>query len=1160
MPTSYTVFKEEIKTWFIDNVPTTKRILDVGPGEGTYFNLLSEVGYRIDAIEIWRPYIEQYQLREKYDNVYLGDILEFNIDTYDFIILDDVLEHIPPAEAIAFINMLELKGKEYLVAVPYTMEQGEYEGNIHETHYQADLTPELMKERYPSLECLYSNQWYGYYCSVNKKVKQAYVLYATESYHNTVAGCVESIRAFSELPIFVYLLNFNAEVEGATTIPWICNIKDSKQTQYIDRFNADTYNILIQRPDIIKDCLLKYADTVVYIDSDSVATSNIDSIFTMFPDKCSHPYFVEGMYDWLQYNDRGGVWDETEYHKSLEAPACALFNVNQFVRKRYRQTGYFIASKWNIAFLDEWSWMCNNPQVKHNTPFYAPYNEETILNVLLWKYNIQIGLPYLYVNGNLETIKEVYEEKETEDKKWFRLPENKNSILFFHGEKNYEKMIEMRDELLKYKTTVKKKILFLAPHLSTGGMPAFLLKRIEALMLLNQYEIFVVEYEFYTSDFIVQREQIIKLIGKDHFFTLVENKSYLVEFINKMKFDVVHIDEMSERLNSEMVELLYSEDRKYRIVETCHDVSFTPEEKIYTPDAYAFCSPYHIDTFANNIGDKTVIEFPIEKKKFSSFGYLAAKKELGFSFMKMNVVNIGLWTPGKNQAEGIAIARLFPNVNFHFVGNQAGNFQDYWEPLMKDLPSNVTVWGERKDTDIFLKATDVFMFNSTWECNPLVLREAIGYGLPILARNLPQYKDMFTDYIIPLDMKTVVSSLKKIFKDRVKYKIPTDNTIKDFANAHQTLYENLMKNKIPNFKQNRPSYKINQHFIGQPFLEITGASKSKFGVNFFDMKTDELVHYDTIEANHWIKLNKEYYIKYRTDVYKDNVLVYTNIFNLNKRRVYIAFDSQSLGDTIAWIPYVEEFRKKHNCKVIVSTYKNFLFKDVYPELEFVEPDTVVHNIYAMYKLGWFYNSDKEPVLPNTIPLQQTACNILGLEYEEIRPRIITPKTMHHIKKYVTIATNSTSGCKFWTRENWQEVITYLYKKGYTVVNTSLEDNPFENCVPLQDKSMENTMYEIFNSEFFIGLSSGLTWLAWALGKEVIMISNFTNEELEFKCHRPVVKSVCNSCWNNPNFKFDKGDWDWCPIHKNTEKQFECQKSITAEMIIEEVNKLITLNK
>jgi hypothetical protein len=45
--------------------------------------------------------------------------------------------------------------------------------------------------------------------------------------------------------------------------------------------------------------------------------------------------------------------------------------------------------------------------------------------------------------------------------------------------------------------------------------------------------------------------------------------------------------------------------------------------------------------------------------------------------------------------------------------------------------------GERSDAHTFMEAADIFMFNSTWECNPLVLREAIGYGK---IYSLPQYK------------------------------------------------------------------------------------------------------------------------------------------------------------------------------------------------------------------------------------------------------------------------------------------------------------------------------------------------------------------------------------------------------------------------------------
>jgi autotransporter strand-loop-strand O-heptosyltransferase len=233
-----------------------------------------------------------------------------------------------------------------------------------------------------------------------------------------------------------------------------------------------------------------------------------------------------------------------------------------------------------------------------------------------------------------------------------------------------------------------------------------------------------------------------------------------------------------------------------------------------------------------------------------------------------------------------------------------------------------------------------------------------------------------------------------------------------------------------------------------------------------------------------------------------------------------------------------------------------LFEKEYPMLEFVPPGTTVNNLYAMYRLGWFYDKNKEPVLPNTIPLQQTATNILGLPYKEIKPRV-TYKTrpQHPDDRYVAIATNSTAGCKFWTREAWQEVINYLHSVGYSVVNTSLEENPFKHCAVLDDKSIKNTIDCIVHSQFFIGLSSGLSWLAWALNKEVIMISNFTDKEHEFSCHRPVNTNVCHGCWNDPQYKFDKGDWNWCPVHKGTDRQFECQKWITPRMVIDVIKKI-----
>jgi autotransporter strand-loop-strand O-heptosyltransferase len=681
------------------------------------------------------------------------------------------------------------------------------------------------------------------------------------------------------------------------------------------------------------------------------------------------------------------------------------------------------------------------------------------------------------------------------------------------------------------------RILFLAPHLSTGGMPQFLLKRLQGLRNHTNNEYYVVEYQCHSLDYVVQRNAIKDLVGSN-FTTLYENKMELFDVIESFQPDIIHIDEMSERLDRKMVKKLYNPDRKYRIVETCHDISFAPNSKLFHPDLYSFCTPYHEETFADLESKYVTILYPIDEMNLTKFKTIW-QDELGFDRNKKHVLNVGLWTPGKNQAEGIEIARKYPDMMFHFVGNQAGNFKIYWEPLMQDLPPNVKVWGERTDIDHFMIASDLFMFNSTWECNPLVLREAIGYGLPIVARNLPQYAGMYDKYTYSID-----ADLELIAKyNNITYDIPKDNTTCDFAIAHQVAYEKILE--LPAQKQ---KVRILQNFINHPFLEIKGESDSEFDVRFYD-ENDVCQYQSVIKSNSWVRLNRQYCTKWKTYVYQDGELIYENVLDLHGKRVFISIESSALGDTIAWVPYALEFQKKHGCKVVLSTFHNKILD--YPELELVEPGSSV-NCYAMYKIGWHYDTSREPELPNTIPLQKAACNILGLKYTEIRPKLFTKRNCPLHDKYITIATNSTTGCKFWVREEWQKLIDHYTEQGYKVYNVSKEVNPFDNCPQIPDTSMESTMDWIYHSMFFVGLSSGLSWLAWALGKPVVLISNFTEFDHEFltNCIRITNEKVCHGCWNKPEIKFDKGNWNWCPYNKN----FECQTSITADMVINRISR------
>lgn len=160
MPYSYSDFKPEIQEHFKTALTVFDKVLDVGPGSGTYAQLIS---IPIDCLEIFPPYIDMFELRQKYSTVFIGDILSFDTAPYTYIIFGDILEHLKVTDAQNLLQTLHDAGKHCLVAVPYLFPQQEEMGNIYETHHQDDLTPEIMLSRYPMLTLLYGNSRYGYY-------------------------------------------------------------------------------------------------------------------------------------------------------------------------------------------------------------------------------------------------------------------------------------------------------------------------------------------------------------------------------------------------------------------------------------------------------------------------------------------------------------------------------------------------------------------------------------------------------------------------------------------------------------------------------------------------------------------------------------------------------------------------------------------------------------------------------------------------------------------------------------------------------------------------------------------------------------------------------------------------------------------------------------
>jgi len=286
-----------------------------------------------------------------------------------------------------------------------------------------------------------------------------------------------------------------------------------------------------------------------------------------------------------------------------------------------------------------------------------------------------------------------------------------------------------------------KTLMIITPHMSTGGCPQIVAKKVE--LLKDHYNVVVIEYEMLAWSYVVQRNRVIDMI-RDKFISLSENKEYdLFNAIEDYNPDYIMMEEFPETfMETHITKRLYSPNRTYKIFESTHSSHSQVEWKKYMPDKFIFVSPFSVETFKDLGVPIDLIEYPIDKKTRNKH---ESQLTLGLNPEYKHVVNIGLFTRGKNQGYAFEIARLLEDykIKFHFLGNQASNFTDYWEPIMETKPDNCIVWGERNDTDIFLQSSDVHLFTSNLELNPLAIKESLEYSLPTFIFDLHTYKGKY---------------------------------------------------------------------------------------------------------------------------------------------------------------------------------------------------------------------------------------------------------------------------------------------------------------------------------------------------------------------------------------------------------------------------------
>jgi len=527
----------------------------------------------------------------------------------------------------------------------------------------------------------------------------------------------------------------------------------------------------------------------------------------------------------------------------------------------------------------------------------------------------------------------------------------------------------------------------------------------------------------------------------------------------------------------------------------------------------------------------------------------------------------------------------------------------YWG--LNDERLKIKHFPSRKDYISYLKSGNVFVSCARGEGWNLPLMEAMACGTPSIYSKCSGQLEFAQGKGLPVK---ILEERPATFSNHEKWTMAVTTSdvpgnyyepdFKDLARVMRDAFENYTEHKKRAIEEAKLIHKdfnwdkvaeignqtlqdfmvnlkneIIISFIDGAKCEIKGPLNQECQVKFYNDDLNELIWEDTITNNMWTSPSYKSYIKWRVEVWENGNKIHEHVLNLDSKRVYIHLDSKAIGDTIAWFPYVEEFRKKHNCEVICSTFHNNWFESQYPEIQFITPGSIVKDLHASYNVGWFYNGDKidKAFYHSDIksqPLQKTSSDILGLKFKEIAPKIMSVPSSPIKEKYVTISIQSTMQAKYWNHPTgWEQVVKHLQSKGYKVAivdqHRTFGTPGFMNTSPQADyhfhnKPLTEVMSVIQGAEFHIGISSGLSWIAWVLNTPVVLISSFTHpDHCEFKSNCVRIYDDSPSSGYFSRYKMDPGNWNWYPFKeiKSIEDWHEIE-TITPDVVIQSIDRIL----
>lgn len=149
------------------------------------------------------------------------------------------------------------------------------------------------------------------------------------------------------------------------------------------------------------------------------------------------------------------------------------------------------------------------------------------------------------------------------------------------------------------------------------------------------------------------------------------------------------------------------------------------------------------------------------------------RDEFGIKKDGFVVLGVGHLIKRKGLEDFIAVARTLPEVTFLWAGTSIApllnSATEQQKILLKSLPENVELLGHvpYKKMPALYNASDVLFFPSYQEITPMVIIEAAACGLPLVLRDLPEYKGSFLSaYLGGTSIGAFSDIIGKLVKDK----------------------------------------------------------------------------------------------------------------------------------------------------------------------------------------------------------------------------------------------------------------------------------------------------------------------------------------------------------------------------------------------------------